>query len=37
MLTFGLINTADCTKVTESPGVTPTKVPPVMIMLLVPS
>ena len=37
MLTFGLIKVADCTKITVSPGVTPTSVPPVIEMLLVPS
>ena len=37
VLTLGLIRTADCTKFTISPDVTPTSVPPVMVIAVVPS
>ena len=37
VLTLGLINVADWTRVTVSPAVTPTKTPPVITIDIVPS
>ena len=37
LLTLALVRTADWTKLTVSPDVTPTKVPPVMVIVVVPS